>query len=92
MKLDVVIEFHKYTRLEQTWSQWPAALKNAKKIYILPIHTASEDPIPGIDEAHAIAFLKENKLEVCELKSIYDYVPTNDTICFSAGKLSELLS
>lgn len=89
-KPDVVIEMHRYTRLKYTWDQWPQALSGCK-VFLTALHTASEMPIPGISIEELIKYLKQNNIDVEFLSNINEFVPTNDTICFSAGNLSSTL-
>jgi UDP-N-acetylmuramate--alanine ligase len=57
--LHVVFQPHRYTRTQALYSDFAAVLGAAEKIYILPIYSADEIPIPGVssflitDELHA---------------------------------------
>jgi len=89
-KPDVIIEMHRYTRLQYTWLEWPKILKGYK-VFLLPIHSANEAPIEGISIENLIVFLQKNGIEAEFLPDFNQFSPQNDTICFSAGKLSSLL-
>jgi UDP-N-acetylmuramate--alanine ligase len=56
----VVFQPHRYTRTQALYRDFAAALGGAEKIYILPIYSADETPIPGVssflitDELHSM--------------------------------------
>lgn len=87
---NVVLEPHRYSRLQYTWQQWPEALKG-NKVFVVPIHTASEIPIEGITRENFVKFLRENNVDAHLLEDFNQYKMDNETICFSAGKLSAML-
>jgi UDP-N-acetylmuramate--alanine ligase len=57
--LHVVFQPHRYTRTQALYRDFAAVLSAAEKIYLLPIYSADEIPIPGVssflitDELHA---------------------------------------
>ena len=57
--LHVVFQPHRYTRTQALYRDFAAVLGAAEKIYLLPIYSADEIPIPGVssflitDELHA---------------------------------------
>lgn len=86
----VIIEPHRYSRIKHTWDMWPEILKNYD-VFITPLHEASEKPIPGISSQDLINHLQAHGINAQFLEDFNQYQAKQDTICFSAGKLSALL-
>lgn len=86
IRVNVVLEPHRYTRMQYTWNQWPDALKE-HKVFVYPLHTAAEAPIDGISSQCFVEYLKQHGIDAVLLNDIHEYQINNHTICFSAGKL-----
>lgn len=90
-RAQVVLEPHKYTRLAYTWDQWPKALKG-HRVFIYTIYGATEAQIPGISEEDFVKYLRKNGIDASVINQIEEVPLEADTICFSAGKLGDILS
>jgi len=83
----VILEPHKYTRLNYTWNLWPQVFKGYK-VFITDIHSANENIIENVNSHTFVKYLQENNIDAHYLNNIKEYKFDNDTIIFSAGKLS----
>jgi UDP-N-acetylmuramate--alanine ligase len=86
----VVFQPHRYTRTQVLYRDFASVLQNAGRIYILPIYSADETPIPGVssfliaDELHSLGRLdaavcadfQEAADQVCEAVQAGDMVLT----------------
>ncbi len=85
----VVIEPHKFSRLEYTWNLWPDILKDFD-VLIADIYSAGQ--VSSLTVEDFIEYLKKNQVNVKYLKSVDELVLNQDIIIFSAGKVSKYLS
>ncbi|MDE1466947.1 UDP-N-acetylmuramate--L-alanine ligase [Aurantiacibacter sp. D1-12] len=53
-----VAQPHRFTRLRDLLEDFQGAFTDADLIYVAPVYTAGEDPIPGVDEHALVAGLK----------------------------------
>ena len=95
-KVIAVAQPHRYTRLENLFNEFSECFSNADEVLILPVYSAGETPIAGVDNvalAKAVsdkgkkAIALENEAELPEkLKSI---VKQGDVVvCMGAGTIT----
>ena len=53
-----VVQPHRFTRLRDLMDDFQNAFNDADRVYVTPVYTAGEEPIPGIDSAALVAGLK----------------------------------
>ena len=53
-----VVQPHRFTRLRDLMDDFQNAFNDADRVYVTPVYTAGEEPIPGIDAAALVAGLK----------------------------------
>ncbi|WP_120716201.1 UDP-N-acetylmuramate--L-alanine ligase [Tsuneonella amylolytica] len=53
-----VVQPHRFTRLRDLMDDFQTAFNDADRVYVTPVYTAGEDPIPGTDSAALVAGLK----------------------------------
>lgn len=95
-KFDILFEPHKPSRILDTLNLWPEVFKEIN-IYLYPLFIADEkeinDKIWQFSTKKFYEFLKKHQINVILVKKDLSNLPKNrDLICFSAGKLSEILS
>ncbi len=93
-----VMQPHRYTRLENLFDQFSDCFSNADEVLILPVYSAGETPIDGVDQfalAKAVA-AKGKKVEALQndadlttrLKSL---INQNDVVvCMGAGSITTM--
>ncbi|GGD98320.1 UDP-N-acetylmuramate--L-alanine ligase [Tsuneonella deserti] len=53
-----VVQPHRFTRLRDLMDDFQNAFNDADRVYVTPVYTAGEEPIPGIDASALVAGLK----------------------------------
>jgi len=53
-----VVQPHRFTRLRDLMDDFQNAFNDADRVYVTPVYTAGEEPIPGVDAAALVAGLK----------------------------------
>jgi UDP-N-acetylmuramate--alanine ligase len=53
-----VVQPHRFTRLRDLMDDFQNAFNDADEVFVTPVYTAGEEPIPGIDAAALVAGLK----------------------------------
>ena len=100
-KITVVFEPHRYTRVRDGMELFVDALKNVANVITLPIYSASEQRIDGIDDDFVFNKVKKSNAntyrcnadidEIYDLcKRIIDEKHTNLIVFMGAGKSSKL--
>lgn len=70
-QLIAVFEPHRYTRTQKCWRDFLTAFDEADELYILPIYSAGESEIMGIDTTELVSQIKVNSdVNVSELDSL----------------------
>jgi UDP-N-acetylmuramate--alanine ligase len=78
-RVHVVFQPHRYTRTQALYGDFASVLARADKVYILPIYSADEAPIPGVssfliaDELHRLG---RNDAVLCG-----DFQEASDAVC-----------
>ncbi|PJZ45259.1 UDP-N-acetylmuramate--L-alanine ligase [Leptospira brenneri] len=94
--LVVLFQPHRYTRTQLLLEDLANSLKAADLLFILPIYSAGESPIPGITHESFRPFLDPNKTEVLhgeihlDLLSIQSKLKEGDLLlCLGAGNVRD---
>lgn len=87
IKPHIILEPHKYSRINYTLEQWPEVFVGYK-VFVTDVHSAGETPIERVRTENFIQYLSEHGIDVSHLKNIDEYELDNNTVIFSAGKLS----
>ncbi|WP_374409199.1 UDP-N-acetylmuramate--L-alanine ligase [Pelagerythrobacter sp.] len=53
-----VMQPHRYSRLGDLMDDFQNCFNDADQVYVTPVYTAGEDPVPGVDSAALVAGLK----------------------------------
>jgi UDP-N-acetylmuramate--alanine ligase len=53
-----IVQPHRFTRLRDLMDDFQNAFNDADRVYVTPVYTAGEEPIPGIDASALVAGLK----------------------------------
>ena len=69
-EIQVIFEPHRYTRSENFWSEFVSALTRDFKVYILPIYSAGEKPVPYIDSEVMVKNINDNGGNAIYLKNL----------------------
>lgn len=86
-KPTVVIEPHKYSRLQFTWQDWAKSLYG-HEVFIMPIYSAGENPIEGINDENFTKFLYCSGINVTSITNLNEIRNHGKSvICFGAGKI-----
>lgn len=67
-KMHVIFQPHRYTRTEALYRDFAAALCRAHRVYLLPIYSADEAPIPGVSSfliADELSAASKQTVPVC---------------------------
>jgi len=82
-KIRVIFEPHRFSRTHECWDQFLHCFKGADEVALMPIYSAGERPIEGID---SVRLAKEiNKLypnlvnEVKNPEDLIKFVPSNSS-------------
>lgn len=67
-----VFEPHRYTRSENFWSEFVEVLTRKFKVYILPIYSAGENPVPYIDSEVMVKNINEKGGNAEHIRSLCD--------------------
>jgi UDP-N-acetylmuramate--alanine ligase len=98
-RLHLVFQPHRYTRTQALFRDFAAALRYVDKIYLLPIFSADETPIPGVSSfliADELNALGRNDVVVCgdfqeASEQIYEAVEPGDMVLtIGAGSIEFL--
>ncbi|MCX7338079.1 MAG: UDP-N-acetylmuramate--L-alanine ligase [Alphaproteobacteria bacterium] len=96
-KIVVVMQPHRYTRLNSLFAEFSACFDGADKVIITPIYTAGEDAIENVTSAHLVAAVKENGIsqvyEIQEQKELPYMLrslaqPGDMILCLGAGSIT----
>lgn len=97
-KVVAVMQPHRFTRLENLFNEFSECFTNADEVIILPVYSAGETPIAGVDQfalqkavvskgKNAIALNRDEDLHQ-ELKQILK--PNDVVVCMGAGTITYL--
>jgi UDP-N-acetylmuramate--alanine ligase len=62
-----VFQPHRYSRLKHCWDRFLECFEHARHVVVLPIYSAGEEALPGIDSAHFAADLEQHHSSVSYL-------------------------
>ncbi|MDR1136833.1 MAG: UDP-N-acetylmuramate--L-alanine ligase [Synergistaceae bacterium] len=78
-RLHVIFQPHRYTRTQALYRDFASTLRHVDKIYLLPIYSADETPIPGVSSfliADELNLLRRNDAVVCG-----DFQEASEQVC-----------
>ncbi len=58
-KLHLVVQPHRFSRLQDLWQEWQDILSQVEHVVLMPVFRAGEEPIVGIDEKSLADALQE---------------------------------
>jgi UDP-N-acetylmuramate--alanine ligase len=95
-RLFVIFQPHRYTRTQLLLLELAKSLSKADELFLLPIYSAGETPIPGISEKSFLPFLKETNVHLLsgnvsdDVNTIQKLIQKNDTLlCLGAGNVRD---
>ncbi len=92
-----VVQPHRFTRLRDLMDDFQNAFNDADRVYVTPVYTAGEEPIPGVDAAALVAGLKSRghraAASVAEPDDLArqisaDLAPGDYVVCLGAGDIT----
>ncbi|MDZ4727269.1 MAG: UDP-N-acetylmuramate--L-alanine ligase [Leptospira sp.] len=92
----VIFQAHRYTRTQNLQKELAEALHFSDYLFLLPIYSAGESPIPGISEKSIANHLTNQNFKLLsgniieDIKSIKKEIKTDDILlCLGAGNVRE---
>ncbi|PZU13478.1 MAG: UDP-N-acetylmuramate--L-alanine ligase [Sphingobium sp.] len=93
-----VVQPHRFTRLHDLMDEFQQAFNDADIVYAVPVYTAGEQPIEGVDSAALVAGLKRrghrNAATVVDADDLAAHIaadiqPDDMVICLGAGDITK---
>ncbi len=93
-KIIAVVEPHRYSRVQALFDEYPPALDMADEVILVPLHSAFEEPIPGINSAAIAERLKQSHILIDSLEELIEQInlrldPGTVFLFMGAGKISK---
>ncbi len=94
--LVVLFQPHRYTRTQLLLRELANSLANAKFVFLLPIYSAGEEPIPNVTTESFLDFLSSESTRILSGRIVEDipiltkFLKPNDTLlCLGAGNVRD---
>lgn len=99
-KVIAVLQPHRYSRLENLFPEFTDCFSNADQVFILPVYSAGETPIEGVDNIALAKAVKRKNIVVNALESeaelisqLKSVIKQNDVVvCMGAGSITYIAS
>tara|TARA_B100001939_G_scaffold286204_2_gene256280 strand:- start:27904 stop:29379 length:1476 start_codon:yes stop_codon:yes gene_type:complete len=92
-EIRVVFQPHRYTRTRELASSFAASLAHAGRVFLLPLYSAGEEPLLGVDSALIGSFMPANKpahLLDDDVSPVFESPKGNPIVLFlGAGDVSQ---
>ena len=93
-KLTVLFQPHRYTRTQEKWDDFRSCFSGADQVLILPIYSANEEPIEGVNSVNLVKEITMNGSDAHWIQNIEDmkqFINFNEKetiLCLGAGSIS----
>ncbi len=92
-EIRVVFQPHRYTRTRELASSFAASLAHADRVFLLPLYSAGEEPVQGVDSALIASYMPANKpaqLLDDDVSPVFESSKGNPIVLFlGAGDVSQ---
>ena len=93
-KLTVMFQPHRYTRTQEKWDDFASCFTGADQVLVLPIYSANEDIIEGVNSVNLVKDICLNKVNahwiqnIEDMKQFINFEDDEIILCLGAGSIS----
>lgn len=93
-KLTVMFQPHRYTRTQEKWDDFANCFTGADQVLVLPIYSANEDIIEGVNSVNLVKDICLNKVNahwiqnIEDMKQFINFEDDEIILCLGAGSIS----
>lgn len=96
-RLIAVMQPHRYSRLNDLYSNFVSCFSQADQVFVVPVYAAGEESIPGIDSPHLVESIRQSGKENVEFVNDFEGLverlsqvcqPGDIVICLGAGSIT----